>query len=486
MDNGINPGQGSGAFVTDAFDLGVDAEANTQVTEAIRNFFGRTVKVNTGKPASNAEQLSEMTKGEYSKKSLLRMASRLITFGFSTSTARPSASGQGKDESWEFLDTQTGCDKSGGDDWEHVPETLSCDIDAIVLEAGGNNRLVIPDSELVQALGSLSFSSTAGNLETLYASEGLTLGDICQNDARNTCHIHSVAAAYLASPKSASVLTGMFREIEGEYVSVTLVDPVIGDVDIVVNKSRILSGNKDLYSYSSKGHGWPAILEKATQGLNLAFKQLYIEEKAKNGHESKFINDLRGELTHALDRNDDARLDYADLLLAMGRFPATDFDIESPASEPSLIIFDHIGLSDSSQSSKKEHLEVCLGLGVPVVVGTRKLENEQSLKGKIKVGWSTLTSGSPTGHAMAVLKAHTVVIQGKQIEGILVFDPAGEKKSPVMELDTYYKDGFVPQINEAVQFVSWDEVPQRFDRAVIAKGAPVFKNQQMPVNGDAV
>lgn len=442
----------------DEFEVLFQDEASDRGKEeaesALRAFFGRKVTVRTGEPAQPSEAIPEKERFSFSKPLVLRALSSLLSL-----ISSESSKGGRDDKSGSEADHA-----SGYDQWDVVMDNRPKEHE---VTGGGESRsrdwnVMVKDGELVQSLGKKTFASLPVENNSLLPPQ-FSLGDICQSDQRSTCYILSAAAAYVFSEPGKIALRGMFTD-EGNGVGVVrLYDDILrDDVFVQVSLNPIFVDKVLIYSFSSRGNVWPLALEKAIHGLNLAFVQAWGEQKEALS-EDNFCR-LRAELSSVLTDKDKAKLDYDDLASAMKRFPAVGGNAKN-------VCLDVQTAKLFSSDPFQRWITSSLQAGVPVVLGTRKLAWSSSASLFKQIG-STLKSGTPTGHAVAVLKAHELKGKGCTKKGVLIFDPYGEKKGRMPSDEEIRSDHFNPSANGAVQFVPWEKVPEYFSEVCFAKGAP--------------
>ncbi|WP_419534299.1 hypothetical protein [Endozoicomonas sp.] len=449
-----------------------DSESESFHRDLIRGFYGHTVRELTSTETAELGLLPAKVVSHFSKKKALRTVSNLFNpfdslRKLSLASSSQHSCGGGL---WDLLDSRPGDGRLGSDedDWELVPgEPAAVDIKSCLSANTGKNYVVGEDSALVDSLGYKSFSRSPAWLEKLFHRDSPSLRDISQIDKRNTCPIHSVIASFLNSPKARDVLKGMFEEKEGGYVAVTLEDPNIQTITPVVSKSRVfIDGNVELFSSGLAGSVCQLVIEKAFLTANLSDKDLYQEVRGM-GLEKPLVDGVRGKLRHSLDKDDNALFDYSDPYYVLIRMPFIDYGVLNPCCEPQIISLNwHYDKTESAQKVWRKHqkcLSDCLKLQIPVVMCTRKLESEPEALVRMGAAYSALKTGSPTGHAMAVI--------ANRDDGILVYDPSGERKG-VFTDDMISDAGFKHFKNGPVQLVRWPEVPQRFCMAYLPKGAP--------------
>lgn len=451
---------------------GVD-EAEVIASEIVSDFHGHSVTVLEGDVAIDTRQLPTSVRTPVTKRWMLRLGSSLLNPVDKLRELTASIGHSERRGIQEGLNdkAETVSCSSGEDGWEDVASIFcTVDIEASLPTEKGCAHIIGEDAQLVRTLGYKQFSSSPARLERLFGPEGPMLRDISQSDERHTCPIHSVMISFLNSPKTCHVVEKMFEEKEGGYVAVTLGSPYGHVVKAVVSKSRVYSKDPDskdveIFSSNSEGRAWLSVLEKALLTVNRGNKERYNEICLSE--EAPVVSKVREMLQHSMDEDDSPWFDYSDPCYVFDRMPFVNFGFKNPCFNTQIISFDRNYRKTVEQQKRwiqlQEYLLRCIELQIPMVVCTRKLTDETKALDKIKTSFTALKTGTPTGHAMAVI--------ARRGNSILVCDPSGERKGKVTD-DMFVNAEFNHFRNGVLQRVALSDIPHRFCMAYLPRGAP--------------
>lgn len=258
--------------------------------------------------------------------------------------------------------------------------------------------------------------------------------DIRQTDARSTCYLLSALASYAASPVGKKSLLAHMQPTGTGSTVVTFHDPAISkNIKIMVDDSRLVDEEgHDIYSFeNSSGARWPGTFEKAFH----AFRSSRVErletlrqEAMERGREDELIhiNALMQEVVHT--EAADNLIDHANLFNVLRFLPPLP---ERSSPDPHYRqVSEVMGISEDELKEEEslEQLKFNVEQGVPVILGTRS-----DLWGAV----NAISTGTPTGHSVAVLAPARTVVDGEQVEGVLIYDPYGESLDGEEEVDGF-------------------------------------------------
>ena len=250
--------------------------------------------------------------------------------------------------------------------------------------------------------------------------------DVRQTDRRSTCYLMSTLASYASSSGGKKILKNMITPVDKDHVIVTFYDKIIGDnVQVLVSTARLVDKNgKDFYSFNNPTEAcWPGIIEKAYHAYKLT-RSTQLREQIQKADDQSLIDKeffLHNHLQSIAPLDETkSLLDWGDMSHAIGCMSGLPLMTEIPQDgahyhhqkEASFIQEEEFKTLKAQQQ-----LKFNIDMGIPVILGTPPL----GTKGFFR----TITTGSPTGHAIGVLGSADLLINGRLHQGILVYDPYG-------------------------------------------------------------
>lgn len=254
--------------------------------------------------------------------------------------------------------------------------------------------------------------------------------DVCQVDRRSTCYLLSALASYSASPIGKKVLKEMVHPAGEGYALVTFFDSATQEnIQVMVSTDRLTDKNgRDVYSFNNPTRAiWAGIIEKAFHAYKLSRSEKLKEQivLAKQQGDELKQNFLEVELHKiAPPAPRKSLLDRGNMFGAINCIPRIPRAIEQPSgthynyNHQSSVMLENL---DVRNTNVKELLRFNIEMGVPVILGTHP---SNSLTGSLRA----VTTGTPTGHAVAVLGPAEILTgkKGQNLEdGVLIYDPYG-------------------------------------------------------------
>ncbi|KEQ16394.1 hypothetical protein [Endozoicomonas numazuensis] len=259
--------------------------------------------------------------------------------------------------------------------------------------------------------------------------------DVRQSDSRATCYLLSALASYAASPVGKQLLLNNIHPLKPGYALVKFHDPSLEQaIQVMVKTDRLIDQKgADLYSFDNDSRSsWVGTVEKAFHSFRTSMKERIesFNRVAKSEKDGEAEIHYQALLQDLIDKGEDhTTLDHSHIFKAIRFLPPMPECADPPEGLVqdlhSPVLFNQDDLSDKRSL---ELLKANVDNGVPMILGTRS-----DAAGIV----NAIYSGTPTDHAVAVLGPATTLVDGKPVEGLLIYDTYGDSLDGNSEVDHY-------------------------------------------------